>query len=222
MVKHDIIRHYRVNSEKISVVYSGVDDDINMSTAGSVRQKYNIPESVPLVLYVGSGFERKGVAEMLALLARVESPFFTLVVGKDKRMKKYRDLCQQLGLDERVKFTGAVTDVDPYYVDSDILMLPTRYEPFSNVVLEAMRGGNAVITTLQNGAAEILQAELLMQTSDDEGILPALEKLLNQPDYLSRIKESNRKTVAEYTMERNAAETIALIEQTLRQGNQSD
>ena len=65
-----------------------------------------------------------------------------------------------------------MNDIDRYYLDSDILMLPTRYEPFSNVVLEAMRSGNAVITTRQNGAAEILQDELLMDQSTDEKIIP--------------------------------------------------
>ena len=102
-------------------------------------------------------------------------------------------MSEQLGLADKVKFTGPVSDIDRYYIDSDILLLPTRYEPFSNVVLEAMRGGNAVITTRQNGAAEILQNELIMDQSSDEMILPVMRRLLDEPEYLEDDKKSQQR-----------------------------
>ena len=126
---------------------------------------------------------------------------------------------EQLGLADNVKFTGPVSDIDRYYIDSDIMMLPTRYEPFSNVVLEAMRGGNAVITTRQNGAAEILQNELLMDQSSDEKILPVLRRLLDEPDYLEKIKNLNIETIKDFSIERNARETLALIEATMNESS---
>ena len=149
---------------------------------------------------------------MLHLLAKLDRPFFAIIVGKDKHIKRYTTLSEQLGLAGRVTFTGPVSDIDRYYADSDILMLPTRYEPFSTVVLEAMRGGNAVITTRQNGAAEILQDELLMDQSSDEKILPVMRRLLDETDYLEEIKNLNRSTVKEFSIERNARETLALID----------
>ena len=212
MVKDDIIRHYNIDSAKISVVYSGIETEFEQITAGSVRQEHAIAPSTPLILFVGSGFERKGVSEMLHLLAKLNGDYFAIIVGKDKHLKRYIALSEQLGLDERVRFTGPVDDIDRYYVDSDILLLPTRYEPFSNVVLEAMRGGNAVVTTRQNGAAEIIHDELVMASSADENILPALQKLLDQPDYLADIKRQNLARVAEFTIARNARETLAIIE----------
>ena len=215
MVKEEIIQHYKIDSGKISVIYSGVELDVDGSPAGSVRKELSIDSVSPVILFVGSGFERKGVSEMLYLLAKLERNFFAIIVGKEKNIQRYIALSEQLGLADKVKFTGPVSDIDRYYIDSDILLLPTRYEPFSNVVLEAMRGGNAVITTRQNGAAEILQNELIMDHAADEKILPLMRRLLDEPNYLETIKNLNRDTVKEFSIERNARETLALIEATM-------
>ncbi len=220
MVRNDIIRHYKIDTDKISVIYSGVELDIDNSLAGSVRQELSIDSSTRIILFVGTGFARKGVSEMLHLLTKLDHEFFAIIVGKDKHLQRYVALSEQLGLAGKVKFVGPVRDVDRYYIDSDILMLPARYEPFSNVVLEAMRGGNAVITTRQNGAAEVLQDELLMDNSADEKILPAMQKLLNLPDYLAQIKQQNLDTVRDFSIEKNASETLALIEATMRESGQ--
>ncbi|NOY15897.1 MAG: glycosyltransferase family 4 protein [Gammaproteobacteria bacterium] len=216
MVRNEIIKHYSIDSRKISVIYSGVELDIDNSLAGSVRQELSIDPSTRIILFVGSGFARKGVSEMLRLMAKLERNFFVIIVGKDKHISHYIALSEQLGLADKVKFTGPVRDVDRYYVDSDILMLPARYEPFSNVALEAMRGGNAVITTRQNGAAEILQDEFVMKESADENILPVLQRLLDEADYLAKTKQQNLDTVREFSIENNARKTLALIEATMK------
>jgi UDP-glucose:(heptosyl)LPS alpha-1,3-glucosyltransferase len=217
MVRNDIIRHYDIDSRKISVIYSGVELDIDKSLSGSVRQELSIDPSTRIILFVGSGFARKGVLEMLHLLTKLDRDFFAIIVGKDKHLQRYVALSEQLGLAGKVKFIGPVRDIDRYYVDSDILMLPARYEPFSNVVLEAMRGGNAVITTRQNGAAEVLQDELIMENSADDKILPVLQKLLDQADYLAQIKQQNLDAIREFSIEKNASETLALIEATMKE-----
>jgi len=216
MVRDEIIKHYNIDSKKINVIYSGVELDIDNSLFGSIRQELSIDPPTRIILFVGSGFARKGVSEMLHLLAKLDRDFFAIIAGKDKHIRRYIALSEQLGLADKVKFTGPVRDIDRYYVDSDILMLPTHYEPFSNVVLEAMRGGNAVITTRQNGAAEVLQQELLMENSVDVKILTVLQRLLDQPDYLAKIKQQNLDTVREFSIEKNAKETLTLIEATMK------
>ena len=216
MVKDQIKQHYAISDEKIGVIYSGVEMDAPGVAAGSVRSEYSIAAATPLILFVGSGFQRKGVSEMLQLLAKLDGDFFAIIVGKDKQLKRYMAQSEQLGLAGKVRFTGPVNDIERYYADSDILLLPTRYEPFSNVVLEAMRGGNAVITTRQNGAAEVLQEELQMDNSDDHNILPALQRLLDQPDYLVGIKEQNLATVAQFPIASNARQTLAAIDAVMQ------
>ncbi len=215
MVRQEIISHYDIAADKICVIYSGIELDSELPVAGSVRQELSIDPSTPLILFVGSGFERKGVSELLQLLSRLQHSFFAVIVGKEKHLKRYIALTEKLGLQGKLKFTGPVKDVDRYYADSDILILPARYEPFSNVVLEAMRGGNAVITTQQNGAAEILPDEFVMQHSSDESILPVLQRLLNDTEYLEQTKQHNLTTVKNFSIEKNASETLALIESVM-------
>ena len=155
MVKSQILEHHPVDESKIVVIYNGVPipDSFNPAEAKKFLVKeFSIDAHKPIILFVGSGFARKGVEEYLRILSRLESPFTALVVGKEKHLKKYQRLARELKLEEHVIFTGPRKDVETFYAASDIFLFPTRYEPFSNVVLEAMSYGCATFTTRQNGA----------------------------------------------------------------------
>ena len=67
-------------------------------------------------------------------------------------------LAKDLGLSDRVRFVGYCPDVRDAYFASDFLVHPTFYDPCSNVVLEALACGLPVITTRDNGAAELRTA----------------------------------------------------------------
>ena len=114
MVKDQIKQHYAIGDEKIGVIYSGVEMDDPGVAAGSVRSKYSIAAATPLILFVGSGFQRKGVSEMLQLLAKLDGDFFAIIVGKDKQLKRYMAQSEQLGLAGKVSFTGPVDDIERY------------------------------------------------------------------------------------------------------------
>ncbi|MBI3575305.1 MAG: glycosyltransferase family 4 protein, partial [Gammaproteobacteria bacterium] len=109
----------------------------------------------PLFLFVGSGFERKGLAPALRAVAQLPAAQL-LVIGRDRRAAHYQTLAQKLGLGERVQFLGAIADVKPYYGAADALVLPTLYDPFPNVALEAMACGLPVVTSTTSGAAELI------------------------------------------------------------------
>jgi UDP-glucose:(heptosyl)LPS alpha-1,3-glucosyltransferase len=215
MVKQEIMQHYAVDPNKISLVYSGIEFGMPDTKDKSIRDEFNIDPNRRIILFVGSGFERKGVREMLLLLAGVEEDYTAIIVGKDKHIQKYKDLSISLGIENKVLFTGPRTDVDKFYHESDIFLLPARYEPFSNAVLEAMAFGNAVITTRQNGAAEIIQDELVMDNSEDGSVLPEISKLLVDAAYLDQVKQDNLKTVKDFTIERNARETLKIIREVV-------
>jgi UDP-glucose:(heptosyl)LPS alpha-1,3-glucosyltransferase len=75
-----------------------------------------------------------------------------------------------------VRFAGAVADVERYYAAADLFALPTRFDPFANATLEAMASGLPVITSAQNGAAEVLTSGidgLVLQRADDPAALAA-------------------------------------------------
>jgi UDP-glucose:(heptosyl)LPS alpha-1,3-glucosyltransferase len=94
-----------------------------------VRQQLSIPRAAAVALHVGSGFERKGVRGMLEAVARAPSGPWAIVVGRDKRSARYAGLARSLGIAERVRFVGAVSDVRPYYAAADVFVLATLYGP---------------------------------------------------------------------------------------------
>lgn len=218
LVRRQIIDYYAVDPARIRVIYPGIDLAQPVPDGDALRRELGIPAASRVILFVGAGFARKGVAPLLQLLSRVRADYRALIVGKDKRLADYRRLAEELGLAGRVVFTGPRTDIDRFYAAADLLLFPTRYEPFSNVVLEAMRLDNAVITTRQNGAAEVLDEALLMADPEDAAILPQIERLLTDDAWLERVKQRNRDTAAEFSIERNAAETLAVIRAVMGSG----
>ena len=61
-----------------------------------------------------------------------------------------------MGLSSRVHFVGGQQDVKPFYGAADVFVLPTLYDPFPNVALEAMASGLPIITSFKSGAAELV------------------------------------------------------------------
>ncbi|MBI3545262.1 MAG: glycosyltransferase family 4 protein [Gammaproteobacteria bacterium] len=161
MVRAEIEKYFRVPADKLHVIYSGVDTqayhpDLKQHRA-TLRTRYGIPDNAMLFLFVGSGFERKGMAALLQAMAKLPVNAFLLVVGRDRKIARFKTLSTSLGLNARVIFAGAHADVKPYYGAADALVLPTLYDPFPNVALEAMASGLPLITSFKCGAAELIE-----------------------------------------------------------------
>jgi UDP-glucose:(heptosyl)LPS alpha-1,3-glucosyltransferase len=218
MIKNQIIKTYNIEPSKISVVYNGVNIKKSNYEESFVKlsNEFEINKDKKIILFVGSGFERKGVKEFLQILSKLKSKnYHAFIIGKEKKLNIYKQLSQSLHVDEFVTFTGARSDVDDFYTISDIFLFPTGYEPFSNVVLEAMSFQNAIFTTKQNGAHEILQDEYTLETPQDYSIVNKIDKLLNNPNKLKAIKEENYQIVQNFTIEKNAKETMDIINEYL-------
>ena len=162
MVKEEIRHHFDVPEDKLHVIYSGVDTTayhpgLKTLHRESVRASYAIPPEAPLLLFVGSGFARKGVGTLLAAFARLPGTHYLMVVGKDKHQARFQRLTVRLGVQDRVRFAGGQTDTRPFYGAADAFVLPTRYDPFPNAALEAFASGLPVITSTKSGAAELIE-----------------------------------------------------------------
>jgi UDP-glucose:(heptosyl)LPS alpha-1,3-glucosyltransferase len=161
MVKREIQDRFGLPDERFAVIYNGVDTAaFHPSLADEFRQpmraEWQIPAAAPVLLYVGSGFERKGVARALAAIAAWPAVHL-LVVGGDKHLDRYRRLADRLGVAERVRFCGPRNDVRPFYGMADGFILPTLYDPFPNVCVEALACGLPVLTSTTCGSAELLR-----------------------------------------------------------------
>ena len=226
MVRDEILGHFRIAPEKLHVIYSGVDlnlfhPDLQRHRQ-EIRTQYGIPVDAPLFLFVGSGFERKGVRGLLLALARAPVEARLLVVGRDKHAAHYADLAETLGVGRRVHFAGAQADVRPYYGAADALVLPTLYDPFPNVVLEALASGLPVITSTKCGAAEIIQEGkngFVRDALDIDGIANALGDLVETGISVA-MREQARKTVTGFSLDHWRDQMLEIYQKLLPQPGQ--
>ena len=173
MVRDEIQRGFRVAPEKLHVIYNGVDLEhfhprLRDTLRGPARDEIGCSHRATVFLFVGSGFARKGLDAAIAAVA--QTPHWLVVVGRDKH---------QPAAGERVRFVGAKDDVRPYYAAADCFLLPTRYDPFPNTVLEAMAMGLPAIVSSRCGAAEIIERGVngwICQPDDIPGIVRAMSE----------------------------------------------
>ncbi len=163
MVRDEIARRFPVAKDKLHVIYNGVDlETFHPSLASRyravIRQRLGIPEAATVLLFVGAGFERKGLRVLLDSLHRLnQASLHLIVVGKDRNARKLEDYSHELGLAARTHWVGPQLDVPPWYGAADVFVLPTLYDPFPNASLEALASGLPVVTTSHCGAAEIIR-----------------------------------------------------------------
>ena len=170
-VKEDLRRIYSIPEHRIRVIYNGVDPmrftpKRRDKARSFIRDQWGIPRGAALVLFVGSGFQRKGLDRLLAIW---ESPrlqqTWLLVVGDDAGMNRYKKLAEAVG-QRRIIFARRQVDVESYYAAADLLALPAAQEAFGNVVLEALSSGLPVLVSREVGAAEVLSGALLQGIVD--------------------------------------------------------
>ena len=221
MVKGEITRHFATPEAKLVLIRNAVDGarfhpGLRDEFARAVRQQLSIPADAVVFACVGSGFARKGVNALLEALARRREPAWAIVVGKDKRTPAYVSHAQGLGIGERVRFVGAVSDVRPYYAAADAFVLPTLYDPFPNAILEAMACGLPVVTTTKCGGAEILaegESGFVRDALDIAGLAEALDRL--DPGAARRMGKAAREAIAPFTPESMARNYLALYHRLL-------
>jgi len=161
MIAREIAEWLHVPAHRIRVIENGVDlDKFRPATADekkAARERLSIPLDVPLVTYVGSGFARKGVWQLVEALALPEARnIHALIVGRDSRANQLMSRIHQLGLANRIVVTGGLQDVRPALAAADFFALPSLYEPMPNAALEAIASGLPVVTTHDTGIAEAI------------------------------------------------------------------
>lgn len=223
MVADELVREYGVDPARLRVIYNGVDSDhfrpdALLGETAQIRPKLGIPASAPVFLFVGSGFERKNLGSAIAALAQLPQRDAQLIaIGQDKHAHRYRALARQLGVGARVHLVGRQQDVRPWYGAADALVLPTLYDPFANVVLEAMASGLPVVTSFKCGAVDLIRSGgngLLCDALDITALAGHLETLCHRKTR-DRIGAAGRETVRPLTLTHMADQLMALYRELL-------
>lgn len=217
MVKREIRSYFAVPEHKLHVIHSCVDTaafhpGLKDEHRARVRGQYAIPEHAPVFLFVGSGFLRKGLGTALQALPEAAH---LIVVGGDRQAPSYKHQARQLGLSGRAHFAGPKEDVKPYYGAADALVLPTLYDPFPNVAMEAFACGLPVITSTKCGASELIvegENGFVCDALDAAKLRQSMEAVLST-EIAARMAVRARETAEAYPLQRMGNELVALYRQ---------
>jgi UDP-glucose:(heptosyl)LPS alpha-1,3-glucosyltransferase len=221
-VQDEIIRHYRLDPAKIKIIYNGLDHEkfkpLPQKSRPALLARLGAPAGANIVLFVGSGFGRKGLAYLFkAFGGLTDKDTLLWVVGKGAAAP-YQRLADRLGFAQPVRFWGPQAEVAPFYQAAQVLALPTLYDPCSNVVLEALGCGCPVVTTAANGAAEFLtpgqNGEILDKPDDITGLRQALTAYLARGGDLE-IQHAAQQAVAHLNWDHTTSQTLAVLEEAV-------
>jgi UDP-glucose:(heptosyl)LPS alpha-1,3-glucosyltransferase len=222
MVKKDIQKHYNVPDDKIAVVYNGVELERfhpknKKLYRSKIRGKLEVPEQSVLILFVGSGFERKGLKSLIQSLEFLSSDNWQLLLMGKGNWSRYLDFASQ-ERQKKIHCLDPVDDLEKYYAAADIFVLPSIYEPFGNANLEALASGLSIVASSHSGAAEILEhgknGMVIEDPSDPKEIAEHINSLF---DSIARENMGrNARILAEnFTQERNIKEMIAVYQKVM-------
>jgi UDP-glucose:(heptosyl)LPS alpha-1,3-glucosyltransferase len=223
MVVDEITTRFAIDADKLVLIRNGVDVDRFHPDAGAIhrrtmRARFGIDDATPTFVLVGSGFERKGVAQAIEALCEIAGAAL-VIVGADKRLPRYRDQATALGLAGRVHFVGPVTDTLPYLAMSDVFVLPTLYDPFPNAALEAWATGLPIITTDASGAAELVDPRIngwVVDAYDRAPLIAAMrDAATRSASRVASMAEAARQTALPLSLPVLAGELVALYQRLL-------
>jgi UDP-glucose:(heptosyl)LPS alpha-1,3-glucosyltransferase len=217
MVRREILEQFRFPEERIHLVRNGVE--VGRFAGGrreETRARFGVREGEFLLLFAGSGWERKGLGFLLRGLAALEKensrkgagapPVKLLVAGKGTAPSS---------APANVIFAGPLRDLENACAAADLFVFLPIYEPSANVCFEAMAAGLPVITTAQNGAGEIIEEGVtgsVLKTPDDPGAVAGAIR-----PWMTRPRVDRRASLPDLTLGRNVAETVAILELAARE-----
>lgn len=221
LVKRDIEEVYPDVRARIEVIHNGVD--LNRFSPHGRRaarericQENSMPKKTPLLLFAGSNWRRKGLLEVFHALQRIQQAVL-LITGRDHPASWLR-YARRLGVEDRIRFLPPINEVETYYRASDVLLIPSWYDPFPNVGIEALACGTPLVTSRFSGVCELIAengsngAVISLPSAIDE-LEAGISEQMGRMEQAGRADEV-RASVESFSLGRNIDETLAVVEQS--------
>ena len=226
MVKNDILENYKCPPENITVVYNGVDlkrfhpDNKNIYR-NLIRKQLGISEESILILFVGSGFERKGLQFLLEATEHLKSADWRLLLMGKGNFEKFMHYAPT-NKHRQIIAKEPDPEIEKYYAAADIFILPSIYEPFGNANLEALATGLPVVTTRYCGAANIIQSKkngLVVEDPFNPKEIAEKISMLFNPSTRKAMGRNARKLAEQFPLERNSREMLEIYKSLSNSGH---
>ena len=156
MVATEILKEYPKSPAKnIVVIHNGVEykSFSKLFQERTIRRKGDFIR----ILFVGNEWHRKGLDIALKALSGLQEDHWRLtVIGKERKVEFFSDMVKTLGLEKKVTLIPRQEDAKVFLKTHDIMLIPSRYDPFANVTVEALAMGLCVVTSTANGGSEVI------------------------------------------------------------------
>ena len=230
---------YRADTSKVVIVPPGVDiSHFYPIPQDEAKEFVGVQPCEQLLLFVGRIEPLKGIDNLIEAIAilRQQGVFVCLsVIGGDpntepengddtngnrSEMKRLQDLRARFGMQDLVAFLGRRSqDTLPYYYSAaEAVVMPSHYELFGMVALEAMACGTPVVASQVGGLAYLVQdgqTGYTVPADDPQALAGALERLLNDPETRARMGRQAASFAREYAWSKIAARIVRIYEEVL-------
>lgn len=209
MVKREIVQLYGCPEEQIDVVRNGVPVEqfrTNPEMRARSRLALGLADDALALLFVGSGWGRKGLCFAVDAVEACENPRMQLLVAGRGNRARYRS--------RSLQFLGVVDDLPALYAAADIFLLPTIYDPFSNACLEALATGVPIITTSSNGFSEVMEEGMhgsVIKNPGDTAALSSALVLWSDADRRQAARVECQALASRFDISRNAQEILEIL-----------
>jgi UDP-glucose:(heptosyl)LPS alpha-1,3-glucosyltransferase len=207
LVRNEIIESYGYPEERMHVIYNGISNTRLMDRTAA-RALFKLADDELVILFAGSGWERKGLKFAIDAVECAKIPNAKLLIAGRGNRWRYRS-------SKNVRFVGAIPAMPKLFAAADLFLLPTIYDPFSNACLEAAAAGVPVITSASNGFTEIMTAgvhgEIIDDPADVEAMAESLEKWSNG-DRRKNARAELQQLAARYDIQGNVEQSLRIIE----------
>ncbi len=203
MVAKEITEWFGVQPARIRVIPNGIGQALPMMDKVAARAALGIDPGIYCALFVGTGWDRKGLDLAVKAVDALPGHAMLLVAGRgDHRGFQGKT----------TRFLGPTKNLPAVFAAADVFVLPTYYDPFSNACLEALAAGLPVVTTTANGCSEIL-VEGKHGSTVLPGHVPELVAALNfwRSANRERVAADCRQLANEYSLGKNTAATIQVL-----------
>lgn len=222
-----LIRDFHFPPERVRTIRNGVDPSrfagITREQGASLLAQYGIAPGEVVLSQVGRISRAKGqhdLIEALALLPR-DLNYRCLIVGEGRARPRLEQLALRRGLEGKVLFCGFRADIPLVFAGTDVMLLPSRGEPFGLAVVEAMLAHVAVIAARAGGVPEIIthgQDGLLFEAGDVRALAAQIERLVTDAELRRRLAEAGCATAhARFLVSRMLDETEAYYREIVAQ-----
>lgn len=211
-ITRDIGSYYGYPAGQITLVRNGVSalGPLPFKDRNDSRKELGVAPGQKVVLFVGTGWERKGLRFAIRAVEQLRDPRVILLVAGKGNQRRYSS--------PLVRFLGPVRDINRVYAGADLLLAPSLYEPFSLAALEALSAGVPVITSKFSGISEVMTQGIHGGIVDKPFDIAALSEslrhwiaMLEGAERGDASRAACRELASRFSLERNLRETLSVM-----------